>query len=69
MTGMAGWGTDPDIQLPHVPDHEFLGKIVAVGEGTSSFKAGGRVSVPFVLGRGRCYEYKSGNQTGLPRSV
>lgn len=62
VTGMARWGTDPVIQLPHVLDHEFPGEIVAVGDGTSGFKVGGRVTVPFVSGRGRCSEYKSGNQ-------
>ena len=35
-----GWmGHDPDIELPHVPGHEFAGVVSAVGEGVRRFRA------------------------------
>jgi alcohol dehydrogenase len=57
-----GWqGNDPDIELPHVPGHELSGTIAAVGKDVSRWKAGDRVTVPFVGGCGRCPECRSGN--------
>ncbi|MFP5076400.1 zinc-dependent alcohol dehydrogenase family protein [Rhizobium sp. YIM 134829] len=62
-----GWmGHDPDIRLPHVPGHEFAGRIVATGRQVSRFKVGDRVTVPFVSGCGRCSECRSGNQQVCP---
>ncbi|MEQ1872784.1 MAG: zinc-binding dehydrogenase [Ilumatobacteraceae bacterium] len=50
-----GWhGTDPDIVCPHVGGHEFVGRIVAVGSGVSSFQVGQRVVAPFTCGCGEC---------------
>ncbi|MCY1669291.1 zinc-dependent alcohol dehydrogenase family protein [Rhizobium sp. SL86] len=58
-----GWmGHDSDISLPHVPGHEFAGKIAAVGRDVSRFRVGDRVTVPFVSGCGHCHECRSGNQ-------
>jgi alcohol dehydrogenase len=58
-----GWqGHDDDIRtLPHVPGHEFAGEIVAVGSNVSRWKAGDRVTIPFVAGCGRCFECESGH--------
>lgn len=62
-----GWmGHDPDIRLPHVPGHEFAGKVVATGKRVSRFHAGDRVTVPFVSGCGHCSECHSGNQQVCP---
>ncbi len=62
-----GWkGHDPDIQLPHVPGHELAGKVVATGRGVMRFKAGDRVTVPFVSGCGHCAQCHSGNQQVCP---
>ncbi|MCW3177814.1 zinc-dependent alcohol dehydrogenase family protein [Acinetobacter baumannii] len=58
-----GWkGHDPDIQLPHVPGHEFAGIVEAVGSSVQNWKIGDRVTVPFVSGCGHCPECYSGNQ-------
>lgn len=58
-----GWvGHDADIQPPHVPGHELAGVVVAVGKDVTKWKAGDRVTVPFVGGCGACLQCASGNQ-------
>lgn len=58
-----GWmGHDADIKLPHVPGHELAGTVVAVGRDVRNWKAGDRVTVPFVAGCGHCSECHSGQQ-------
>ncbi len=62
-----GWmGHDPDIVLPHVPGHELAGIVCAVGKRVTRWKAGDRVTVPFVCGCGRCPECESGNPQVCP---
>ncbi|WP_207263225.1 zinc-dependent alcohol dehydrogenase family protein [Desulfovibrio sp. Huiquan2017] len=57
-----GWmGHDPDIALPHVPGHELAGVVVAAGKRVTRWKAGDRVTVPFVCGCGACPQCDSGN--------
>ena len=57
-----GWmGHDNDIELPHVPGHEFVGTIVAIGRNVKGFSLGERVTVPFVCGCGSCEQCHSGN--------
>lgn len=58
-----GWmGHDPDIVLPHVPGHELAGEIVEIGKGIKNWKAGDRVTVPFVSGCGDCSQCEEGQQ-------
>lgn len=58
-----GWmGNDPDIKLPHVPGHELAGVVEAVGANVRDFRAGDRVTLPFVGGCGSCPQCESGNQ-------
>lgn len=58
-----GWqGHDDDIRsLPHVPGHEFAGVVAEVGDDVKLWRAGDRVTMPFVAGCGRCRECTSGN--------
>ncbi len=46
-------GHDP-VNLPHIPGHEFAGRIVEVGAGVTRWKVGDRVTAPFVCGCGEC---------------
>jgi alcohol dehydrogenase len=58
-----GWrGHDPDIRLPHVPGHEFAGVIAAVGAGVTNWRAGDRVTAPFVCACGTCPACLAGDQ-------
>lgn len=58
-----GWmGHDPDIVLPHVPGHELAGVVAAVGRDVTRWKAGDRVTVPFIAACGHCHECHCGNQ-------
>ena len=57
-----GWlGHDAGIHLPHVPGHELVGVIDAVGPDVRRFAVGQRVTVPFVCACGNCPECASGN--------
>jgi len=57
-----GWvGHDTDIELPHVPGHEFAGTIALIGKNVKNFRVGDRVTVPFVCGCGSCSQCLSGN--------
>lgn len=58
-----GWhGHDTDIQLPHVPGHEFAGIIAAVGKSVTRWRVGDRVTMPFMGVCGACPQCSSGNQ-------
>lgn len=58
-----GWmGHDSDIQLPHVPGHEFAGVVESVGAAVTGWKPGDRVTVPFVCACGHCEQCLLGNQ-------
>ena len=57
-----GWmGHDDGISLPHVPGHEIAGVVEAAGSEVTNWKAGDRVTLPFVCGCGECPQCRSGN--------
>jgi len=58
-------GHDP-VSLPHVPGHEFAGEIAEIGSQVSRFALGERVTVPFVVGCGRCEWCRSGQAQVCP---
>jgi len=65
-----GWmGHDPGITLPHVPGHELAGVIEAAGPEVASWRAGRRVTVPFVCACGRCAACAAGDQQVCERQT
>ena len=56
-------GADPDVQLPHIPGHEYCGEIVAIGSDVRNWSVGDRVIAPFILACGRCSDCAAGHQT------
>jgi threonine dehydrogenase-like Zn-dependent dehydrogenase len=45
----------PSMRSGDVLGHEFMGKVVEVGQGNTKLKVGDRVVVPFVIACGRCF--------------
>ncbi len=66
-----GWqGHDPDIvEMPHVPGHEFAGRVVAVGAEVRNWKGGERVTTPFVCGCGTCAPCRRGDHQVCDRQT
>ena len=62
-----GWsGHDSDIEdhgLPFIPGHEVSGVIASVGTGVTTFAAGDRVAIPFILSCGSCRECQRSKPT------
>ncbi len=54
-------GHDVDVVLPHVPGHELAGTVVAVGRDVRRWRAGDRVTAPFVGACGRCDPCRTGD--------
>ncbi|QES53098.1 alcohol dehydrogenase [Streptomyces venezuelae] len=65
-----GWmGHDPDIVLPHVPGHELAGVVEAVGTGVVNWRAGDRVTAPFVCACGSCADCAAGDHQVCARQT
>ena len=47
-------GHDDGVRLPHVPGHELVGVVAAVGADVRRWTVGDRVTTPFVCGCGAC---------------
>lgn len=62
----AWMGHDSDITLPHVPGHEFVGRVTARGTEVQRVSVGDRVLAPFVCGCGICAQCASGNAQVCP---
>jgi threonine dehydrogenase-like Zn-dependent dehydrogenase len=48
-------GYIPTMKAGDILGHEFMGKVVEVGEGVQNLKAGDRVVVPFTIACGKCF--------------
>ena len=65
-----GWlGHDPDVRPPHVPGHEFAGTVAAVGAGVTGWRAGDRVTAPFVCACGTCASCLAGDHQVCERQT
>jgi alcohol dehydrogenase len=62
----AWLGHDDGVALPHVPGHELVGSVVAVGALVTRAAVGDRVTTPFVCGCGVCDECRSGRAQVCP---
>lgn len=62
-------GHDDTVALPHVPGHEFAGVVEAVGPGVTRWRAGDRVTAPFVNGCGRCEWCRAGAAQVCPQQT
>ena len=60
------WRGREEVALPHVPGHEYAGTVVAVGPTVTRVAVGDRVTVPFVLGCGRCELCRAGDAQVCP---
>lgn len=57
-----GWmGHDPTVRPPHVPGHEFAGRVAAVGSEVRRWRGGERVTAPFCCGCGVCPDCRRGD--------
>lgn len=59
-------GHDDGVALPHVPGHELVGVIAAVGAEVKRWHVGDRVTTPFVCGCGRCEWCQAGQAQVCP---
>ncbi len=64
----AWQGHDP-VELPHIPGHEFAGRVAAVGSKVKKVRIGDRVTAPFVLGCGRCDYCRRGEAQVCPHQT
>src|SRR5256885_13017463 len=65
-----GWrGPAPDVRPPHVPGHEFAGTVAAVGAGVTGWRAGDRVTAPFVCACGTCASCLAGDHQVCERQT
>ena len=62
-------GHDPDIVLPHVPGHEFAGRVAQVGAQVRGWAVGDRVTAPFVNACGECAQCRDGDHQVCARQT
>jgi alcohol dehydrogenase len=62
-------GHDGGVALPHVPGHELVGVVAAVGAEVRRWAVGDRVTTPFVCGCGRCEWCRAGAAQVCPEQT
>jgi len=62
-------GHDDGVALPHVPGHELVGVVSAVGADVRRWTVGDRVTTPFVCGCGSCQWCASGQAQVCPQQT
>lgn len=60
------WRGHEPVVLPHIPGHELAGTVVSVGAEVTGWRAGDRVTVPFVCGCGTCGYCRAGELQVCP---
>ena len=63
------WQGHEPVPLPHVPGHELAGVVASVGAGVTRWRAGDRVTVPFVCGCGVCDYCVAGDAQVCPQQT
>jgi alcohol dehydrogenase len=61
-------GHDP-VALPHIPGHELAGVVAETGPRVTRWRAGDRVTVPFVCGCGACDYCRAGDAQVCPQQT
>src|SRR4051812_43529243 len=62
-------GHDNGVHLPHVPGHELVGVVAAVGADVRRWAVGDRVTTPFVCGCGACQWCLNGHAQVCPNQT
>jgi D-arabinose 1-dehydrogenase-like Zn-dependent alcohol dehydrogenase len=65
----AWQGHDSTVTLPHIPGHEFVGIVAAVGADVRDWVGGERVTAPFVNACGDCETCREGRQSICPNQT
>ena len=63
------WKGHEPVDLPHIGGHELAGVIAQTGPEVTRWRAGDRVTVPFVCGCGRCEYCQAGDAQVCPRQT
>lgn len=63
------WKGHEPVPLPHIPGHELAGTVVQVGSLVTGWRAGDRVTAPFVCGCGVCEYCLAGDAQICPQQT
>src|ERR1700722_2617384 len=63
------WKAHDPVALPHIGGHELAGVVAEAGPEVTRWRAGDRVTVPFVCGCGRCEYCLAGDAQVCPRQT
>src|SRR6202167_4136738 len=63
------WQEHDPVVLPHIGGHELAGVVAQAGSAVTGWRAGDRVTVPFVCGCGRCEYCLAGDAQVCPRQT